>query len=168
MLYPSATTVIACTNQDSTVFSVSVNITITNIPALGLSSNQLSSMNLVELQAYYENIFITEVNNMILNQNHLGKYELVVELPRNVSFMNMQVYFNNLGYSFWPVYFHQNVSGIFGLSFGAYASPAGYPFISPEAGYPETATANRQVRISWSSYPYINNNQRFPGYPTFV
>jgi hypothetical protein len=168
MLYPSATTVITCTNQDSTVFSVSVNITITNIPVLALASNQASSMDLVAFQAYRENLFMIETNNMILNQNQLGRYELVVNLPWEVSFNNMQTYYNSLGYTFFPVYFHQNVSGVFGLSFGAYASPVGYPLIGTNAGYPEIAPANRQVRISWSSYPYINTNQRFPGYPTFT
>lgn len=166
-----ATTVsITCLNVDTTTYVVNLIISVIAIPEKALLANQGSAQEAVSIAQYWENIFINDANTLIANAQSQGKFEIFMDLPWMASFHTLQTYYESLGYTFWPVYWRNNTIGEYGLSFGAYASPAGYqgyPLIT-RPGYPVESPNSRKVKISWASYPYNGNSgQWYPGWPSY-
>ena len=158
---------ITCLNADATTYVVNLIISVIDIPQQALIANQGSAQDSVIIRNYYETIFINDANILIANAQSLGQFEIFMDLPWQASFNSLQKYFQSLNYTFFPEYWRNNTAGNFALSFGAYDSPAGFPYY-PRVGYPVISNRSNRVRISWSANQCsFYGQQWYPGYPTY-
>jgi hypothetical protein len=167
MLSPASTVTIAGTMPNSSIFDVKVTITITNIPLTAISSNQSSATGLNSVMNFYETNFISQCNEMILNNNSLGKFSIDADVPPQASMKTLRAYFTSLNYNFWPIYWRaNNANNDYYNPFGDFSNPEGYPYSLPRVGYAVKSARSNRVRISWASNTYSTQGSPWlPFYP---
>lgn len=159
-LTEATTLTITGTNVNSSTSTVTVIISVIDIPAPALEANQASATSLTSLRQTAEQNFITSVEQIINNNNSLGKFTAYFDIPQYVSFKFIMNYFNNLNYIVRNLYPSNNtfqfVSEFAGFpdappvflnngfeTFDDFAQP--FPLVRP--------TIQQRVQISWTPFP---------------
>ena len=163
-LTPTSTILITSTLPDTTTRQCSIEISIIDIPQIAPASNQASATDLTSLMHRAESKFISEVNQMILNNNQLGVFQVFAELPLYASVKTLMDYYQNLGYVFTFVNWRNINSFAFAMPTGDFSPASSYwpwtgyfPYndfyFSPRSGYAVEPENLPRVMISWFATP---------------